>query len=45
MRDSIEEKIVALQGRKRELFNQVVEASQEESVKLSMDELKELLEK
>ena len=44
VRDSIEEKILALQGRKRELFNQVIEASQDESAKLSIEELKELLE-
>ena len=45
VRDSIEEKILALQGRKRELFNQVVEASQDDSAKLSIEELRELLEK
>ena len=44
VRNSIEEKILALQGAKRELFNQVVEASQDESAKLSIEELKELLE-
>ena len=45
VRDSIEEKILALQGKKRQLFNQVIEASQDESAKLSIEELKELLEK
>ena len=44
VRDSIEEKILALQGRKRELFNQVIEASQDESARLSIEELRELLE-
>ena len=44
VRDSIEEKILALQGRKRELFNQVIEASQDDSSKLSIEELRELLE-
>ena len=44
VKNSIEEKIIALQGRKRELFNQVVEASQDESAKLSIEELRELLE-
>ena len=44
VRDSIEEKILSLQGRKRELFNQVIEASQDESSRLSIEELRELLE-
>lgn len=44
VRDSIEEKILTLQGRKRELFNQVIEASQDDSSKLSIEELRELLE-
>ena len=44
VRNSIEEKILALQGRKRELFNQVIEASQDESAKFSIEELRELLE-
>ncbi len=44
VKDSIEEKILELQGRKQEIFNQVIDSSQMYSEKLSMEELRYLLD-
>lgn len=43
VKDSIEEKILELQSKKQEIFNQVIDSSQLYSEKLSMEELRYLL--